>query len=117
MKINPKHIISLTEARKRFFDIANEVQKPDTHYVLTEKGSPKVVIMSVEEFEGWQETIDVVLHNPDILTDIAQAEADLEAGRTVPFEKVLTELGFAVADNGKVTYVSNKNRKKSAKRS
>ncbi len=114
MNSDPKKTISLTEARKRIFEIAEDVQRPDTHYVFTENGRPKAVMMSVEEFEGWQETVDVVLHNPNIFEEIAEAEQDFREGRTIPFETVLAEMGFAVADK-KGIYVARPPRKKSRK--
>ena len=114
MNIDPKKTISLTEARKNIFDIAKDVQKPGSHYVFTENGRPKAVMMSAEEFDSWQETIDVVLHNPDILEDVAEAERDLKEGKTIPFEQVLFEMGFAVADK-KGSYVARRSRKKGRK--
>ena len=49
--------ISITEARKRLFQIAKEVQIPGRSYVLTEKGKPKVVIISFKELDSLKETI------------------------------------------------------------
>lgn len=117
MNINPKHIISLTEARKRFFDIANEVQKPDGHYVLTEKGSPKVVIMSVEEFESWQETIEVYRQFPNIEQDVKKAHEEYLRGETYSMEEVFAEQEIAVADGKAKKYVPRTNIKKRKKRS
>ena len=50
--MDPKRTLSITEARKRIFEIIDEVQKPDTHYTLTEKGRPKAEILSVEKFDS-----------------------------------------------------------------
>lgn len=46
-----KNIISLSEARKRLFDICEEVQEPDNFYVLTKHGKPVAVIMSADDFD------------------------------------------------------------------
>lgn len=44
------NIIPLTEARKRLFDISEEVQEPNNHYVLTKHGKPVAVVMSANDF-------------------------------------------------------------------
>ncbi len=45
------NIIPLTEARKRLFDISEEVQEKNNHFVLTKHGKPYAVILSVKDFE------------------------------------------------------------------
>lgn len=50
MKI--KNIVPISEARKNIFSIAKEVQVSETYYTLTEKGRPKVVMLSAERFES-----------------------------------------------------------------
>jgi len=46
-----KTTLPITEARKNIFSIAEEVQKPDVYYTLTERGIPKAVVLSAERFE------------------------------------------------------------------
>ena len=116
MNIDPKKTMSLTEARKNFFNIAEDVQHSDTHYVFTENGRPKAVLMSADDFDAWQETMDIMAHNPDILDDIKQAHKELKEGKTIPLEDVLAELGFVVADK-KGSYVASRNSQKSKKKS
>lgn len=78
--MNTKTTISISEARKRIFDIANEVQRPGTVYMLTENGRPKAVVMSAEEFESWAETLEVMKDFPDLKKDIVEAERDYKSG-------------------------------------
>lgn len=47
-----KTTLSISEARKRFFAIAEEVQQPNNYYTLTERGKPKAVIVSADYFES-----------------------------------------------------------------
>ena len=75
-----KHIISITEARGRLFQIADDVQVPDTHYILTENGRPKVVLMSVEQFESWTETMEVMKDFPDLDKDITEVDRAVKSG-------------------------------------
>ena len=99
--MNTKTTLSISEARKRIFEIAKKVQKPSTHYILTEKGRPKVVFMSAEEFESWQETLEVVRDFPNLEKDIKKAEREYKQGRYSTLENVLSKQGFVLADKSK----------------
>lgn len=72
--------MSISQARKNIFDIAERVQTPGTAFTLTENGKPKAVIMSVEQFESWVETLEVMKDFPDLKKDIAEAERDFKNG-------------------------------------
>lgn len=89
--MDSKHTISISEARRRIFEIANEVQKPDTQYVLTENGKPKAVILSAEEFENLLDDLDI-LSDPDLLKEIEQNERAIEEGDYITWEELKKEL-------------------------
>lgn len=93
--------LPISEARKKIFKIAADVQKPATHYTLTEKGIPKAVVMSAEEFESWQETLELMREFPDIEKDIKKAEKEYKKGNYLTLEKVLAEEGFILAGKSK----------------
>lgn len=115
--MSAKNTLPITEARKKIFDIANEIQKPGIYYTLTEKGRPKAVIMSAEEFESWQETLEVMREFPDLKKDIKQAEREYKKGDYVTLEEFLKKEGFVLADKGRKKYaVSSHRAKKSSKR-
>jgi antitoxin YefM len=118
--MNIKTTLSISEARKKIFDIAEEVQKPSNYYTLTEKGRPKAVIMSAEDFESWQETLEVMREFPDLAKDAKEADRAVKTGeykKWATLEDVMAKYGYVVADKGKNKYgVGNKIRKKSAKR-
>ena len=120
--MNIKRTISISEARKRIFDIAEDVQVPERVYTLTADGKPKAVIMSAEEYESLLETIDVLEEFPDIKKDIAEAD---EAFRNGEYKKWSTlddlkrEWGMAVkvAEKSKRKYgVHTSSKTKSKKR-
>ncbi len=117
--MRPKTTLSISEARKKIFDIAKEVQKPNNYYTLTENGRPRVVMMSAEEFESWAETIEVMREFPDLDKDVAEAE---EAFRTGEYKKwpTLVDLkkdwGFAVADTSKKKYAVRRRNKTISKK-
>ncbi len=112
--------ISITEARKNLFQIAKEVQTPGRSYVLTEKGKSKVIIMSLEEFESWKETVEVLTEFPNLKKDMEQVEKDIKSGDYLKYptlEEVMMEHGYMLADKGKRKYVATTIRRKSKKRS
>ena len=99
--MNTKTTLPISEARKKIFEIAEKVQKPSTHYILTEKGRPKVAFMSAEEFESWQETLEAVRDFPNLEKDIKKAEKEYKQGNYSTLEKVLSKEGFVLADKAK----------------
>ena len=110
-----KNIISITEARKKIFHIADEVQKPGTVYILTENGRAKAVMLSAEEFESWQETLEVYRQFPNLDKDSKEAWQEFERGETTPLEDILKKEGFVLADEDKKKYVSRRSTKKGRK--
>ena len=97
--INTKTTISISEARKRIFDIAEEVQLPERVYTLTADGKPKVILMSAEEYESLLETIAVLEEFPDIKKDIAEADEAFRTGeykKWSTFDDLKREWGMAV---------------------
>lgn len=89
--MNTQTTLSISEARKKIFKIAQEVQKPYIHYTLTEKGRPYAVIISADEFESWQETLEVMQDFPDLKKDAVQAH-NAVATKTYKNYKTLEEV-------------------------
>jgi len=113
-----KNIIPISEARKNIFKIAEEVQKPDNHYILTEKGRPKAVLMSAGDFESWQETIEVMKDFPSLKKDIEEAEKEYKNGDYITLDELLAKEGYVLADKSKKKYgVQASHSKKGSKRS
>ena len=83
---------------KKIFKIAEQVQKLATHYTLTEKGKPKAVMMSAEEFESWQETLEVMHDFPNLEKDIKELKNDVKSGaykKYITLEEILAKKGFS----------------------
>ena len=98
----------------------SEVAKTSSHYTLTDRGRPKAVIMSAEEFESWAETLEVMRDMPDLEKDIEQAEKDLKTGAYKNYstlDEILEEEGYVkVGKKVKKQDVSDKILSKSKKR-
>lgn len=115
-----KRTISISEARKRIFGIADEVQAPNKVYTLTADGKPKVVIMSAEEYESWVETMEVMRVFPDLDKEIAETDEAVRTGaykKWVSLEDMMAKRSFVMAEKPKKKYgVHSKNKIKSRKK-
>lgn len=78
--MNIKTTIPISEARKNIFKISEKIQKPGVYFTFTDKGKPKGVIMSAEEFESWTETMEVMQQFPNLDKDIAEADRAIKTG-------------------------------------
>lgn len=119
--LNTKRTISITEGRKRIFDIANQVQTPSKVYTLTDDGVPKVVIMSAREYESMIETMEVNRIFPDLDKDIVEVKNAFKTGewkKWPTLDDLKKDWGFAVAEKPKKKYgVYTNNKTKSKKKS
>lgn len=52
--------MTATEARQNFFRLLETAVRPGMAVTITHDGHPKVVVMSADEFEGWQETLEIM---------------------------------------------------------
>ena len=99
--MDAKTTLPISEARKNIFKIAEEVQKPAVYYTLTEKGRPKAVVVSADEFESWQETLEVMHIFPKLEKDIEKAEREYKRGKSLTLEDVLSKEGFILSRKSK----------------
>ena len=85
--------LPFTEARKDLSKILDQVSAIHEHVTITRQGKPAAVVMSADEFESWQETLEI-LADPKALAAIRRAEKDIAAGRVLPWEEVRARLGL-----------------------
>lgn len=115
--MSTKTTLPISEARKKIFEIAEDVQKPNRYYTLTEKGRPKAVILSVEEFDSLVETIEI-LSNPKAMRDIKEAEEQYKKGEYISWDELKKEMKFSpgekliLRDEGRKRYSAKKKAKK-----
>ena len=105
--MNKSNTLPISEARRKIFDIAEDVQRPNRHYTLTDKGRPKAVVLSVDEYQSLIETVDI-LNNPLIMKDIKKGESEYAKGQYSTLDEILKEEGYV--------QVSRNNRKISQKK-
>lgn len=94
--------LSITEARKNIFKIVSDVEKTGARYTLTDKGKPKVVVLSADEFDSWLETMEVMQDWPNYQKDIGKVHKDIKSGKYLTYptlEEVMQANGLFVAEN------------------
>ena len=87
--------ISATNARANLYDLIDEVSKTGKRVGITKKGETKVVLMSAEELESWEETNEI-LSDKKLMRDLKQAEKDIEEGNFITWEELKKELKIDV---------------------
>ena len=78
----PDVVLPLAEIKKRLSEIVDGVQERHDRVVLTRNGRPAAVIISPEELESLEETLDI-LSDPEAMREIRTAEAAIDAGDVV----------------------------------
>lgn len=53
-------ILPANEARANFYQILEEAGENMRQFVITHRAGKPVIVMSQEEFEGWQETLEIM---------------------------------------------------------
>jgi antitoxin YefM len=75
-------VLPLAEIKKRLSEIVDGVEERHDRVVLTRHGRPAAVILSPDELESLEETLDI-LSDPKAMRDIHKAEAAIDAGEIV----------------------------------
>ena len=79
--------LPLSEAKTHLARLLSRVEEVGEQFVITRSGRPAGVLMSVEEYEGLLETLEI-LADAGLMKQIQRGIEDLEAGRTVGHDEV-----------------------------
>jgi prevent-host-death family protein len=72
----------LAEIKARLSEIVDRVERTHERVVLTRRGRPAAVIVSPEELESLEETLEV-LSNARAVAEIREAQAQIRSGQVV----------------------------------
>jgi prevent-host-death family protein len=79
--------LSLSEIKARLSEIVDEVERHHERVVLTRNGRPAAVILSPEDLEALEDTLDL-LSDPDALAEIRAARREVDAGKAVTSDEL-----------------------------
>src|SRR4051794_23222954 len=74
--------LPLAEIKKRLSEIVDGVERRHDRVILTRNGRPAAVILSPEDLEALEETLDI-LSDPKAMREIRRSERAIEDGEVV----------------------------------
>lgn len=78
--------LSLADIKNRLSEVVERVGREHGRVVITKHGKPAAVLLSVDELEALEETLEI-MSDPELMDQIRRAQVDVEAGRTVPLSR------------------------------
>ena len=87
----PERFLTVTEAKKSFCELVRETDATFDRVIITRDGHPAAVLLAYEDYEGLQETIEI-MSDPKLVEAIREGEEDIRAGRTVSLDELDKEL-------------------------
>ena len=69
----------LADVKNRLSEVVDRLEREHGRVVITKHGHPAVVVMSVEDLESLEETLDI-MDSAELLADIRQGLADIASG-------------------------------------
>lgn len=87
-------IVPFSEARAHLTDLVDRVEGKHEHVVITRNGRPAVVLLSTDEYEAIQETLEI-LQDDETMEALLRSDEDVAAGRLHSWDEVKRELGLA----------------------
>lgn len=79
--------ISFSEARNHLKKVIDQVVDDADVAVITRRDAPDAVVMSLETFNSWQETV-YLLKSPANAAHLARSIAQLRAGKVEPHDPI-----------------------------
>lgn len=75
-------VVNYSAARQNLAGLMDKVTQDRTPVVVTRQGAEDVILMSMSEFKGWQETVHL-LSSPANAEHLRRSMEQLNAGRIV----------------------------------
>ncbi len=79
--------LPLSEIKKRLSEIVDGVESRHDRVVLTRNGRPAAVILSPDDLESLEETIEI-LSNPAAVRAIRKAETEIDNGKALTADEL-----------------------------
>jgi len=69
----------LAEVKNRLSEVVDRLEREHGHVIITKHGRPAAVVISVEDLQSLEETLDI-MNSAALLADIRESLAELSAG-------------------------------------
>lgn len=78
--------MALADVKNRLSEVVDRLEREHGRVVITKHGRPAAVVISIEDLEGLEETLDV-LSDPKLMRRIRKGEAETAAGHAEELTK------------------------------
>jgi len=78
--------LPLADVKNRLSEVVERLEREHGRVVITKHGRPAVVMLSIEDLESLEETLEI-LSNPALLAEIREADTEVAAGKAVTLTK------------------------------
>lgn len=85
--------LPITEFRANLPSLINNTQRKLDEYIITVKGKPAAILISIDEYESLQETLEI-MSDKKLMREIKEAEKEIAQGKGIPWELAEKELGW-----------------------
>jgi prevent-host-death family protein len=82
--------LSLNQARSRFSSLVDKADRLSERFIVTKNGTPKAVVLGIEEFESWVETLELFA-NPKAVKSLEQGLKEAKTGKFRSFKDLFGE--------------------------
>lgn len=79
--------LPLAEIKKRLSEVVDGVEERHDRVVLTRNGRPAAVILSPDDLEALEESLEI-LSNPKAMREIHAAEAEIDRGASLTADEL-----------------------------
>jgi prevent-host-death family protein len=83
-------ILPITEVKRELLPLIKKIQRLQESIAITRNGRPAAVLLSMDEYEGLLETIEI-LSNPRLLKLLRKSKKELDRGKLVAHREVWGE--------------------------
>ena len=87
MAMSVSEQMPLADVKNRLSEVVDRLEREHGRVIITKHGHPAAVVISVEDLESLEETLDI-MDSAALLADIRQSLAELSAGDPAVLTKV-----------------------------
>lgn len=80
-------ILPITDVKRGLLPLVKKIQRLQESIAITRNGKPAAVLLSLGEYEGLLETIEI-LSDPSLVKFLRRSRKELDRGRWIPHREV-----------------------------
>lgn len=81
-------MLSFSEAETRLSELAERIESQQERIVVTRHGRPSLVLMSLDDLESLEETLDI-LGDEELMVSLPLSQQEADAGRLISLHEVV----------------------------